>query len=63
MNKLTGHSAKTYCIKFYNKWILTGSADCTIRIWDSETFRCLRVVGELNLKIVRQLGFLNPDKY
>ncbi len=52
-HKLTGHSAETYCVKFYKNWIITGSKDCTIRIWDNETFECLRVLGKLNHEITR----------
>ncbi len=54
---LCGHSAQTWCVKFYKNWILTGSEDCTIRIWDSETFECLRVIGEPDPEFFR--GYYN----
>ncbi len=48
-HKLSGHSAEIHCVVFFRNWILTGSRDCTIRIWDNETFHCLRVLGKPNL--------------
>ncbi len=57
--KLSGHSDDTLCVKSFKNWIITGSKDCTIRIWDNETFECLRVLGEPNLDILKQLGILN----
>ncbi len=35
-----------FCVKCFKNWIITGSEDCTIQIWDSETLKCLRVLGE-----------------
>ncbi len=58
-HKLVDHSSKTSCIIFYKNWILTGSNDGTIKIWDVETFQCLRVFGEPNLVILKQLGIPN----
>ncbi len=57
--KLKGHSAKTFCVKFFKNWIITGSADCTIRIWDNETFQCVKVLGEPDIEILTQLGVPN----
>ncbi len=34
------------CVKFLKNWIITGSEDCTIRIWDNENYHCLRVLGK-----------------
>ncbi len=31
-HRLSGHSHRTCCVKFFKNWILTGSSDCTIRI-------------------------------
>ncbi len=53
-HKLSGHSDETHCVKFFKNWILTGSDDCTIRIWDNETFECLRVLGRPNPEIIRE---------
>ncbi len=36
------------CVKCFKNWIITGSQDCIIRIWDNETFQCLRILGKLN---------------
>ncbi len=47
------HSSKTLCVKFYKNWIITGSDDWIIRIWDIETFQCLRVIGEPDLKLLK----------
>ncbi len=53
---LRGHSSGTECVKFYKNWIITGSQDCTIRIWDSETFQCLKVISEPGPEILKKLG-------
>ncbi len=46
-HKLAGHSDRTCCVKIFKNWIITGSLDSTIRIWDNETFKCLRVIGKI----------------
>ncbi len=55
LQNINGHSSQTECVKFYKNWILTGSVDCTIRIWDSETFQCL-IIGKPDPKILKQLA-------
>ncbi len=60
---LVGHFDKTICFKLYKNWILTGSVDCTIRIWDNETFQCLVVLGEVqSLRESGVLGFENLEE-
>ncbi len=49
---LIGHFDTTYCIKFFKNWILTGSRDHTIRIWDNDSLKCLRVLGKPNPEII-----------
>ncbi len=53
-HKLSGHFAETQCVKFFKNWIITGSKDCTIRIWDNETFHCLRILGKPNIENLRE---------
>ncbi len=60
-HKLSGHSAFTFCVKFFKNWIITGSVDCTIRIWDNETYQCLKVLGEQSPKFLRQFDVPNFD--
>ncbi|KAF2664187.1 WD40 repeat-like protein [Microthyrium microscopicum] len=40
-----GHTDSVYCCQFDEKKIITGSRDRTIRVWDMNTLRCLRVIG------------------
>ncbi len=53
-HKLSGYSDITYCVKFFRSWILTSSEDWAIRIWDSETFQCLEIIGEPDPGISRE---------
>ncbi len=55
-NRLTGHSDEINCVKFYKSWTLTGSQDSTIRIWDSKTYQCLKVLGDPDIEIYIDLG-------
>ncbi len=52
LQNINCHSAKTYCVEFFKNWIITGSDDCTIRIWDNGTFQCLRILGNINQEIL-----------
>lgn len=42
---LEGHTDSVYCVQFDDKKILTGSRDCTVRVWDAKTYECIRVLG------------------
>ncbi|KAK4541406.1 hypothetical protein LTR36_008007 [Oleoguttula mirabilis] len=42
---LSGHTDSVYCLQFDEEKIITGSRDRTIRVWDMNTFQCLRVIG------------------
>lgn len=42
---LNGHTDSVYCCQFDEEKIITGSRDRTIRVWDINTFECLRVIG------------------
>jgi len=42
---LSGHTDSVYCVQFDEEKIITGSRDRTIRVWDINTFQCLRVIG------------------
>eukprot|EP01147_Barroeca_monosierra_P000971 gene971-4215_t len=44
--KLEGHTGWVNAIKLYGKkWIVSGAADKTIRIWSQETLKCAFVLG------------------
>ena len=42
---LEGHTDSVYCVQFDKDKILTGSRDCTVRVWDTRTYECKRVLG------------------
>ncbi|OCK95962.1 WD40 repeat-like protein [Cenococcum geophilum 1.58] len=42
---LNGHTDSVYCCQFDENKIITGSRDRTIRVWDLNTFQCLKVIG------------------
>lgn len=47
---LSGHTDSVYCLQFDEEKIITGSRDRTIRVWDINTYQCLRVIGGPNVK-------------
>ncbi|KAL2352896.1 WD40-repeat-containing domain protein [Cryomyces antarcticus] len=42
---MAGHTDSVYCVQFDEEKIITGSRDRTIRVWDINTYKCLRVIG------------------
>lgn len=42
---LAGHTDSVYCVQFDEHKIITGSRDRTIRVWDINTLKCLKVIG------------------
>jgi len=40
-----GHTDSVYCCQFDETKLITGSRDRTIRVWDMNTYKCLRVIG------------------
>ena len=38
-----GHSSYVNCVAVYDTYVISGSADCTIRKWDMSTCECLFV--------------------
>ncbi|MCJ1351479.1 MAG: hypothetical protein MMC33_001463 [Icmadophila ericetorum] len=46
---LEGHKDSVYCVQFDEHKIITGSRDCTVRIWDAHTYECVRVLGALKI--------------
>ncbi|WPG98587.1 Hypothetical protein R9X50_00138000 [Acrodontium crateriforme] len=47
---LSGHTDSVYCVQFDEEKIITGSRDRTIRVWDINTFQCIRVIGGPNVR-------------
>ncbi|KAK1813518.1 hypothetical protein LTR12_012087 [Friedmanniomyces endolithicus] len=47
---LSGHTDSVYCVQFDEEKIITGSRDRTIRVWDLNTFQCIRVIGGPNVR-------------
>ncbi|KAF2400153.1 WD40 repeat-like protein [Trichodelitschia bisporula] len=41
----TGHTDSVYCAQFDERKLITGSRDRTIRVWDMQTYRCIKVIG------------------
>lgn len=41
---LTGHTDEVHSVKFLSPYVVSGSADCTVRLWDISTGECLRVL-------------------
>ncbi|KAJ1664406.1 hypothetical protein IW140_004097 [Coemansia sp. RSA 1813] len=44
MHVVTGHADSVYCVQCDHDKIVTGSRDRTIRVWDSQSFDCLRTL-------------------
>ena len=47
MRSLTGHTRPVLSVAFSprgGKWLLSGAADCTVRLWDTASGVCLRVL-------------------
>ncbi|KAF2275522.1 WD40 repeat-like protein [Westerdykella ornata] len=42
---LNGHTDSVYCCQFDETKCITGSRDRTIRVWDMNTYTCLKVIG------------------
>jgi F-box and WD-40 domain protein 1/11 len=42
---LEGHQDTVYCVQFDERKIITGSRDRTIRIWDMDTMKCVKILG------------------
>lgn len=47
---LSGHTDSVYCLQFDEHKIITGSRDRTIRVWDINTFKCVKLIGGPNVK-------------
>lgn len=47
---LSGHTDSVYCLQFDEEKIITGSRDRTIRVWDINTFQCIKVIGGPNVR-------------
>lgn len=49
---MSGHTDSVYCVQFDEQKIITGSRDRTIRVWDINTNRCIKVIGGPNVRPV-----------
>ena len=49
---MAGHTDSVYCVQFDEQKIITGSRDRTIRVWDLNTNRCVKVIGGPNVRPV-----------
>lgn len=47
---LSGHTDSVYCVQFDEEKIITGSRDRTIRVWDINTYKCIKVIGGPTVK-------------
>lgn len=62
---LSGHTDSVYCVQFDEDKIITGSRDRTIRVWDINTLRCLKVIGGPTVKPIpgpKRLRTVDPSK-
>lgn len=62
---LSGHTDSVYCVQFDENKIITGSRDRTIRVWDINTFKCLKVIGGPTVKPSpgpKRLRTVDPSK-
>src|SRR5437667_26546 len=52
--RLTGHTSHVWCISISadGKRVLTSSADKTLRLWDADTGKCLRVLQGHTARVV-----------
>ncbi len=41
-------------IQIFKNWVLTGSKDGTIKVWNNETYKCLKILGKSNPKILKE---------
>jgi F-box and WD-40 domain protein 1/11 len=51
----SGHTDSVYCCQFDEEKIITGSRDRTIRVWDINNYKCLRVIGGPNVRPTRAI--------
>lgn len=42
---LTGHSDSVYCVHYNDKYIVTGSRDRTIKVWDANSCKLIKSLG------------------
>ena len=45
MQTLKGHSGFLSCLQIVNNWLITGSSDKTIKIWELYSGKCIRTLG------------------
>ena len=48
--KLKGHRDSVLCLASTQKYLLSGSADKTVRLWDRKTNKCLKLQAFLSIK-------------
>ena len=58
---LTGHRDSVYCVQFDEDKIITGSRDCTMRVWNAKTYRCIKVIGVPSTRAPLPLERTNPQ--
>jgi WD40 repeat protein len=60
VGRLEGHTASIWSIDVDTVKIVTGSTDCSVRIWDVETHECLRIVERPHVRTITSLK-IGPD--
>lgn len=53
---LNGHQDSVYCVQFDERFVITGSRDRTIRIWDIRTGELLRIIGVSHARDVDRMA-------
>ena len=60
VGRLEGHTGSIWSIDVDAVKIVTGSTDCSVRIWDVETLECLRIVDRPHVRTITALK-IGPD--
>jgi len=60
---LAGHTDSVYCVQFDERKIITGSRDRTIRVWDINTLKCIKVIGGPSVRPVPGPKVLRTVEY
>jgi WD40 repeat protein/tetratricopeptide (TPR) repeat protein len=60
VGRLEGHTGSIWTIDVDTVKVVTGSTDCSVRIWDVETLECLRVVDRPHVRTIMCIK-IGPD--
>lgn len=61
IHSLEGHDGGIWSLDSFEDTLVSGSSDCTVRIWDLSTGRCTHVFGG-HTNTIRCLSIVKPEK-